>query len=115
MALRLATAIDDKKGAEVRVLDLRNICGFADYFVLATGTSARHVRALADTVIDVATICGAKPRGIEGKPVGTWVLVDLGDVVVHVFQEEQREFFGLERLWGDAEALSVEHSAGAAS
>lgn len=115
MALRLAQAIDDKKGEEVRVLDLRGVCGFADYFVLATGSSARHVRALADAVIEVAVRDGAKPRGIEGKPIGTWVLVDLGDVVVHVFQEEQREFFGLERLWGDAEELPVGHAAGAAS
>ena len=115
MALRLATALDDKKGLEVRVLDLRGVCGFADYFVLATGTSARHVRTLAEAAIDLALQSGAKPRGVEGKPIGTWVLVDLGDVVVHVFQEEQRDFFGLERLWGDAEELPVEHAAGAAS
>jgi len=115
MALRLATAIDEKKGAEVRVLDLRGVCGFADFFVLATGTSARHVRALADAAVAAALRGGSKPKGIEGKPIGCWVLVDLGDVVVHVFQEEERDFFGLERLWGDAEELSVEHAAGAAS
>ena len=115
MALRLATAIDDKQGSEVRVLDLRGVCGFADFFVLATGTSARHVRALADAAVAAALRGGSKPKGIEGKPVGCWVLVDLGDVGVHVFQEEERDFFGLERLWGDAEELSVEHAAGAAS
>ena len=115
MALRVATAIDEKKGAEVRVLDLRGVCGFADFFVLATGASARHVRALADAAIVAALRAGAKPKGVEGKPIGCWVLVDLGDVVVHVFQEEERDFFGLERLWGDAEELEVEHAAGAAS
>ena len=113
--MRLATAIDDKKGAEVRVLDLRGVCGFADFFVLATGTSARHVRALADAAIAAALRGGAKPRGIEGKPVGRWVLIDLGDVVVHVFQERERDFFGLERLWGDAEVLAFERAVGAAS
>jgi len=115
MAMRLAAAIDDKNGSEVRVLDLRGVCGFADFFVLATGTSARHVRALADTAIAAALRGGAKPRGVEGKPVGCWVLVDLGDVVVHVFQEEERDFFGLERLWGDAQELAVERAVGAAS
>ncbi len=115
MALRVASAIGEKKGTEVRVLDLRGVCGFADYFVLATGTSARHVRALADAAIAAALRGGAKPTGIEGKLVGGWVLVDLGDVVVHVFQEEERDFFGLERLWGDAEELDVKRAAGAAS
>jgi len=115
MAMRVATAIDAKKGLEVRVLDLRGVCGFADFFVLATGSSDRHVRTLAETAIDSATKGGAKPLGVEGKPVGRWVLVDLGDVVVHVFQRDSRDFFGLERLWGDAEELTVESAAGAAS
>ena len=64
MALRLASALDNKKGLEVRVLDLRGVCGFADYFVLATGTSARHVRTLAEAAIDVALQSGAKPRAL---------------------------------------------------
>ena len=115
MALRLATAMNDKKGEEVRVLDLHGVCGFADYFVLATGGSDRHVRALADAAIDTAARKGAKTLGIEGKAVGRWVLVDLGDVVVHVFSEDAREYFGLERLWGDAEELAVEYAVGAAS
>ena len=115
MAMRVATAIDAKKGLEVRVLDLRGVCGFADFFVLATGSSDRHVRTLAETAIESATKGGAKPLGVEDKPVGRWVLVDLGDVVVHVFQRDSRDFFGLERLWGDAEELAVESAAGAAS
>jgi ribosome-associated protein len=115
MALALATAINDKKGEEVRVLDLHGVCGFADYFVLATGGSDRHVRALADAAIDAAARGGAKALGVEGKSVGRWVLVDLGDIVVHVFSEDAREYFGLERLWGDAEELAVERVVGAAS
>ncbi|HTO09500.1 MAG TPA: ribosome silencing factor [Myxococcota bacterium] len=107
MALALATAIHDKKGEEVRVLDLHGVCSFADYFVLATGGSDRHVRALADAAVDAATRGGAKALGVEGKSVGRWVLVDLGEIVVHVFSEDAREYFGLERLWGDAEELAV--------
>ena len=115
LALALATAIGDKKGEEVRVLDLRGVCSFADYFVFATGGSDRHVRALAEAAVDTAARRGAKPLGVEGKTVGRWVLVDLGDVVVHLFSEEAREYFGLERLWGDAEELDVRHAVGAAS
>jgi ribosome-associated protein len=110
MALALATAINDKKGEEVRVLDLHGVCSFADYFVLATGGSDRHVRALADAAIDAAARGGTKALGVEGKSVGRWVLVDLGDVVVHVFSQDAREYFGLERLWGDAEELAVERA-----
>ena len=111
MALALATAINDKKGEEVRVLDLHGVCSFADYFVLATGGSDRHVRALADAAVEAATRGGAKTLGVEGKSVGRWVLVDLGDIVVHVFSEEARDYFGLERLWGDAQELAVAQGA----
>ncbi|MFI5314750.1 MAG: ribosome silencing factor [Myxococcota bacterium] len=113
--MALATAMNDKKGEEVRVLDLHGVCGFADYFVLATGGSDRHIRALADAAVEAAARRGARTLGIEGKMVGSWVLVDLGDIVVHVFSEEAREYFGLERLWGDAEELTVPHAVGAAS
>lgn len=113
--MALATAMNDKKGEEVRVLDLHGVCGFADYFVLATGGSDRHVRALADAALETASRRGAKPLGIEGKTAGRWVLVDLGDIVVHVFNEDAREYFGIERLWGDAEEVTLERAVGAAS
>ncbi len=115
LALALATAMNDKKGEEVRVLDLRGVCGFTDYFVLATGGSDRHVRALAEAAVEAAARGGTKALGVEGKSVGSWVLVDLGEIVVHVFSDEAREYFGLERLWGDAQELAVERAAGAAS
>jgi ribosome-associated protein len=108
LAMSLATAMNDKKGEEVRVLDLHGVCGFADYFVLATGGSDRHVRALADAALEAAARGGAKTLGVEGKSVARWVLVDLGEIVVHVFSDEARDYFGLERLWGDAEELAVE-------
>jgi ribosome-associated protein len=107
--------MNDKKGEEVRVLDLHGVCGFTDYFVLATGGSDRHVRALAEAALEAAARCGVKAFGVEGKAIGRWVLVDLGEIVVHVFSDEAREYFGLERLWGDAEELAVERAAGAAS
>jgi len=115
LALTLATAMNDKKGEEVRVLDLHGVCSFADYFVLATGGSDRHVRTLADAAVEAAARGGTKALGVEGKAIGRWVLVDLGEIVVHVFSEEARDYFGLERLWGDAEELAVDHAVGAAS
>ena len=115
LALLLANAMNDKKGEEVRVLDLHGVCGFADYFVLATGGSDRHVRTLADAAVETATKGGARTLGVEGRSVGRWVLVDLGDVVVHVFSGDARDYVGLERLWGDAEELAVDRFVGAAS
>ena len=114
--MALATAIGDKKGEEVRVLDLRGVCGFADYFVFATGGSDRHVRALADAAVDAAARArreAARRRGQDRRRAGcssTWA-----QIVVHVFSEDAREYFGLERLWGDAEELDVARAVGAAS
>ena len=84
MAMRVATAIDAKKGSEVRVLDLRGVCGFADFFVLATGSSDRHVRTLADAAIESAAGGGAKPLGVEGKP----AFADQGDLTIPLAQRE---------------------------
>jgi ribosome-associated protein len=104
-ALALAQAATAKKGTDVRILDLRKIPGFTDFFVIATGTSERHVRTLADATEESARRYGDRPFGIEGEKTARWVLIDLGDVVVHLFQHEAREYYSLERLWGEAEAV----------
>ncbi len=92
-ALAVAAGIADKKGVDIQILDLGELCSFTDFFVIATGTSARHVQTLADAALEVSA--------------------KLGDVIVHLFLAEAREFFGLERLWGDAEALELPRVAGA--
>ncbi len=107
-AQQIAQALADKGGLEVCVLDLGDEAAFTDFFVIATGTSDRHLGALADAAVEAARLLGDKPLGVEGAKTGRWVLVDLGDVVVHLFREEAREFYGLERLWGDEEPLAVE-------
>ena len=112
-ALSLADAIGDKKGIAIQILELGELCSFADFFVIATGTSNRHVRTLADAVTEAAREFGERPLGIEGTRTGRWILVDLGDIIVHLFQEEAREFFGLERRWGEAQPVEV-RAAGAA-
>lgn len=103
----LAAAILDKKGTDVVALDVRELVPFADCFLLATGTSDRHVKTLADAVTERGREIGLESRGREGYDDGRWVLIDLGDVIVHLFQQEVREHYDLERLWGDAPALAV--------
>ncbi len=99
----LEHALGDRGGLDVRVLDLGEEAAFTDFFVIATGTSDRHVQTLSEAAVEVARQAGEKPLGIEGTESRRWVLVDLVDVVVHVFREEAREFYGLERLWGEDE------------
>ncbi len=112
-ALALAEATNEKKGFRVRILDLRGTASFTDFFVIATGASDRHVRSLADAVLETARRSGEQPLGVEGEKTARWLLIDLGDVLVHLFQREAREFYGLERLWGDAAALELPRAAGA--
>jgi len=92
-------ALDDLKAVDVRVIDVRGKSSVTDVMVVATGTSTRHVKSLADNVVDKIKKNGGKPLGIEGEDVGEWVLVDLADVVVHVLQAEMRDFYQLEKLW----------------
>jgi ribosome-associated protein len=107
LAIELAAAAADQKGLDLRVLDLRGIGAFTDFFVLASGTSDRHVRTLANAVGDASRALGVRALGTEGEDRARWVLVDFGDVIVHLFQEEVRAFYALERLWGEAEAVDL--------
>ncbi len=97
----------DRKAEDVVALDAREVASFADSFVLATGTSDRHVRAIADSIVEAVARRGEKPLGTEGYDEGRWILIDLGDVIVHVFQREVREHYDLERLWSDAPELEL--------
>jgi ribosome-associated protein len=94
-------ALDEIKAIDVRVLDVRPLTDITDFMIIASGRSNRQVLALADEVVAEATLRGVRPLGVEGFDQGTWVLVDLGDVVVHVMQPAIRDFYQLERLWDD--------------
>jgi ribosome-associated protein len=100
-------ALDDMKAVDVRVIDVRKKTNVTDVMVIATGSSARHVKSLANSVVVKAKENGEKPIGIEGEDTGEWVLVDLVDVVVHVLQAEIRDFYQLERLWETESAVDA--------
>lgn len=93
------TALDDMKGVDVRVIDVRELTSITDRMVVVSGTSTRHVKALAEHVVLQAKQQGYKPLGMEGEATAEWVLVDLIDVVVHVMMPEIRDFYALEKLW----------------
>jgi ribosome-associated protein len=92
-------ALDDMKTLEVKVLDVRDLTDIADYMVIASGTSDRHVRSAAQRVVEKAKEAGFRPHGLEGLKDGDWVLIDLNEVIVHVMLPRVREFYGLEKLW----------------
>ncbi len=96
-AKAIARIINDRKGEDIVIFDLRNLSPITDFFVIATGLSDVHNRTLANYLAEYE-----KPDHVEGLETGDWVLLDYVDVIVHIFSKEAREFFGLERLWGDA-------------
>lgn len=97
----VSEALEDLKSINPVTLDVRELSNVMDYLVVCSGTSSRHVKSLADNVSRMAKAAGHMPLGIEGEDAGEWVLVDLGDVVVHVMQPAVRDFYDLERLWVD--------------
>ena len=97
----------DRKALDLVVIDLRGISDTADYFVLCSGTSEPHIRSLTDDLVEQLRGQGQRPWHVEGRQSLRWVLVDFVDVVVHIFGREAREFYALERLWGDAPATRL--------
>lgn len=108
LALRAAKVLDDRKGLSVKLLEVADVTSIADYFLICTGTSAPHVKTLCDSVeAVVADELGEPLLHREGHRGGTWVLLDFGCLVVHVFTNETREFYNLERLWNDAKQIPL--------
>lgn len=102
----VVAALEDLKGVNIVTLDVAALTPMTDHMVLVTGTSNRHVKALVDTANESSKALGVQPLGIEGRESYDWVLVDLADVIVHVMNEEARNFYELERLWSDLDELA---------
>lgn len=98
--------LDNKKGMDIKALEITELTSVADYFLLVTGTSSTHIRALADEVDEELSKLGVQPDHIEGKSTG-WILLDYKSVVVHIFTQSERELFNLEKLWGDAKEVDL--------
>lgn len=103
-----AKALDGKMGVDIRVIEITDVSTLADYFLVCTATSSTHVRTLCDAVDEALDSAGERLLNREGHRSGTWVLMDYGCVVVHVFTEETRKFYDLERLWQDGREIPVE-------
>ena len=107
VAYQVTKALDDKKGLDIKLLKIDEVSSLADYFIICTGTSNTHVKTLCDYAEYTLEQLGEPMLGREGHRGNTWELLDYGSIVVHVFTEEAREFYSLERLWADAEQVDI--------
>lgn len=104
----LALAADDRKAGDIVVLDVSEVSYLTDYFIIATGFSRTQVRAISDAIEEkAAMMCNRHPSRTEGKTEGSWILQDYGDVIVHIFLSEEREFYNLEAFWGHAKRFDL--------
>ena len=108
MAKLACEALADKKGEDIRVIDIAGISVLADYFIIANGTNESQVRALVDNVEEELAKAGYEVKQREGYGLGSWVLLDFGDIIVHVFDRENRVFYDLERIWRDGKQVDPE-------
>ena len=109
IALAAAKALEEKKGVGIKLLEVTEVTTLAEYFLICTGTSNTHVKTLCDAVEEAVEAAGEPMLHREGHRGGTWVLLDFGSLVCHVFTEETRQFYDLERLWNDARPVALEN------
>ena len=102
------TALEDKKAVDIRVLDIEKISTIADYFIIASGANRNQVQAMADSVSEKLGRAGVEPKQMEGYQTANWILMDYRDVVIHIFDEENRLFYDLERIWRDGTLVNRE-------
>lgn len=107
MARIIRDALEEKKGEDVRILDISEVSVLADYFIIANGTSNNQVKALVDNVEEKMSEAGYELKQSEGNGAGTWVLLDYEDIIVHVFDKDNRLFYNLERIWSDGKRVEL--------
>jgi ribosome-associated protein len=103
----IAKAAEEKQAKDVKILDLRDVTTFADFFVVCSGANSRQIQAIANEIETQLRDLGERPNSVEGYQNAEWVLMDYGDYLVHVFTEKAREYYDLERLWRDAKTVKV--------
>ena len=101
---RMIDAMDDLKAVNINHINVEGVSGFTDRMLFASGTSTRHVKSIAQSVQDAARAANVNVLGVEGDEVGEWILIDLGDIVVHIMEPDTREFYDIERLWSEQSA-----------
>ena len=101
-------ALEDKKGNDIRVIDIQDVSIIADYFIIASGSNRNQVQTMADNVEEVLGRAGYEPRQLEGYGTATWILMDYNDIIVHIFSEEDRLFYDLERIWRDGKSVDID-------
>jgi ribosome-associated protein len=101
-------ALDDKQGEEIKVLDIKEITVLADYFVIAHGNNKSHIKALIDRTEEMLSKNGYEPKQIEGYQSASWILLDYGSIIIHIFGKEDRLFYDLERIWSDGKNIDVQ-------
>ena len=108
MATIAIAALDDKKAKDIKVIDISNVSVMADYFIIASGTNRNQVQAMANSVEEKLHEQGIHPRQVEGYQAANWILMDFNDIIVHVFNEEDRLFYNLEKIWMDGKVIAIE-------
>ncbi|HIR26573.1 MAG TPA: ribosome silencing factor [Candidatus Choladousia intestinigallinarum] len=108
MAKLAYKALEDKKAENIKIIDINEVSVLADYFIIASGTNRNQVQALADNVEETLGRAGYQPKQTEGYRTANWILLDYGDLIVHVFDSENRLFYDLERIWRDGKDISAE-------
>jgi len=104
--------LEEKKAKDIRIIDIRELTTIAHYFIIASGTSVTHIKSLADHLVDKLSENGIQPLRTEGYNSARWILLDYGEVVIHIFHEEDREYYSLERLWQDGEFIELTGTSG---
>ena len=105
MTLMAIKAMEDKKAIDIKIIDIEKVSTLADYFMIASGTNRNQVQAMADEVEEKLGRAGVEPKHIEGYSSANWILMDYGDIVIHIFDEENRLFYDLERIWRDGKSI----------
>ena len=108
----IVDALEDKKAEDIRIIDISEVSTIADYFVITHGTNRSQIQALSDNVEERLAASGTRPKNIEGYNSANWILLDYGDILVHIFDKESRGFYDLERMWRDGKMVDIQTNKG---